>query len=149
MIKYTKYQQGNSITLDELKQHMKIVEDCHDMELVILLKSATLFVQEYFNTTLVECSVLQEQPKAGAEFDIFLTGHTNIQVKDYSGNNVGFVQSGNSLTLPEPTAVRISYDCTPIDNLERYALIVYQVAAANYDGQPELIQKILRNYPVC
>ena len=150
-MKYTKYQQGENITIEGLKHHLRLsyCDYTHDEELAILLKSATLYVQEYFDTALVECSVLQEQPNAGQNFMIFLSNQTNIQVKDYNGVDVSFEQSGNCLTLPELQPVRITYDCTPTEDVERYAPIVYQIAAANYDGQPEMIAKILRNYPVC
>lgn len=147
-MKYTKYQQGESITLSGLKHHLRIADNSHDAELAVLLKSATLYVQEYFNIALVSCSVLQEQPQAGADFMIFLSNQTNVKVKDYNGNEVAFERAGNCLTLPEPASVRISYDCTPTEDLEHYSQAVYQIAAANYDGQPDMIAKVLRNYPV-
>lgn len=147
-MKYTKYQQGESITLSGLKHHLRIADNSHDVELAVLLKSATLYVQEYFNTALVSCSVLQEQPQAGADFMIFLSNQSNVKVKDYNGNEVAFERAGNCLTLPEPASVRISYDCTPVDDVEHYSQVVYQIAAANYDGQPDMIAKVLRNYPV-
>lgn len=148
-MKYTKYQQGESITLEGLKHHLRIVGDSNDAELVALLKAATQYVQEYFDKALVSCSVLQEQPQADTDFMLFLSDQTNIRVRDYKGNEVGFEQSGNCITLSQATSVRISYDCAPADDVEQYALIVYQVAAANYDGQPDMISKILSNYPVC
>lgn len=147
-MKYTKYQQGESITLNGLKHHLRIADNSHDVELAILLKSATLYAQEYFNTALVSCSVLQEQPQAGADFVIFLSNQSNIKVKDYNGNEVAFERAGDCLTLREPASVRISYDCTPEDDVEHYSQVVYQIAAANYDGQPDMIAKVLRNYPV-
>lgn len=148
-MKYTNYQQGTSITIEGLKKHLRIpeCEYTQDKELAILLKSATLYVQEYFNTALVECNVLQEQPQAGKDFKIFLSNQTNIQVKDYDGNAVAFERSGDFLTLPEVKAVKITYSCSPVDDVEYYAPIVYQIAGANYDGQPEAIKQILSNYP--
>lgn len=147
-MKYTKYQQGGSITLGGLKEHLRIVDNSNDAELVVLLKAATLYVQEYLDKALVPCSVLQEQPQAGTDFMIFLSDQSNIRVRDYKGNEVNFEQSGNCITLSEAASVKISYDCTPEDDVEQYALLVYQVAAANYDGQPDMIAKVLRNYPV-
>ena len=41
-MKYTKYQQGDNITLEGLKHHLRIVDDSNDAELAVLLKSATL-----------------------------------------------------------------------------------------------------------
>lgn len=148
-MKYTSYQQGDSISLNGLKHHLRIADNSQDADLEMLLKSATIYVQEYFNKALVACDVVQEQPRAGADFSIFLSNQTNIQVKDYDGKAVAFSRSGDFLTLAESAAVKISYSCEPEDNAEQYALIVYQVAAANYDGQPEMISKILSNYPVC
>lgn len=148
-MKYTKYQQGDYITLEGLKHYLRIADNSHDAELVVLLKSATLYVQEYFDTALVECNVLQEQPRAGADFRIFLSNQSNIQVKDYDGNEVAFSRSGDFLTLAEVKAVKITYSCTPVEDIEQYAQVVYQIAGANYDGQPEMISKILYNYPVC
>lgn len=147
-MKYTKYQQGDNITLEGLKHHLRIVDDSNDAELAVLLKAATLYVQEYLDTALVSCSVLQEEPKAGTDFMMFLSDQSNIKVRDYKGNEVSFEQSGNCITLSQAASVRISYDCTPEEDVEPYALVVYQVAAANYDGQPEMIAKILKNYPV-
>ena len=147
-MKVTKYQQGSSITLEGLKYHLRIVDNTHDAELIILLKSATLYVQAYFNTTLVESSWLQEQPQADTHFTILFDNQTNIQVKDYDNNAVGFTREGNTLFLAEPKAVKITYDCTPTTDVEQYALVVYQIAAANYDGQPDEIAKILKKYPV-
>lgn len=147
-MKYTKYQQGSSITLEGLKYHLRIVDNTHDAELSVLLKSATLYVQEYFNTTLVECSVKQDCPVADSSFTIFLSNQTNILVKDSENNEVGFTREGNTLSLAEPKSVKIFYDCTPEEDVEGYSQIVYQVAGANYDGQPELIKTILKNYPV-
>lgn len=147
-MKVTKYQQGSSITLEGLKYHLRIVDNTHDAELIILLKSATLYVQAYFNTTLVECSLMQEQPQADTHFTIFFDNQTNIQVKDYDNNAVGFTREGNTLSFAEAKAVKITYDCTPSTDVEQYANIVYQIAAANYDGQPDMIAKILKNYPV-
>lgn len=147
-MKVTKYQQGSSITLEGLKYHLRIVDNTHDAELIILLKSATLYVQAYFNTTLVECSLMQEQPQADTRFTILFDNQTNIQVKDYDNNAVGFTREGNTLSLVEAKAVKITYDCTPSTDVEQYANIVYQIAAANYDGQPDMIAKILKNYPV-
>ncbi len=147
-MKYTKYQQGDSITLEGLKNHLRIADYSQDEELVMLLKAATLYVQEYFNKALVSCSVLQEQPQADTDFILFLSDQSNIRVRDYKGNEVGFEQSGNHITLSQAASVRISYDCTPVEDVEQYALVVYQIAAANYDGQPEEIAKILKNYPV-
>lgn len=150
MMKYTNYQQGTSITIEGLKKHLRIPESeyTQDKELAILLKSATLYVQEYFNTTLVECNVLQEQPQAGKDFMIFLGNQTNIQVKDYEGDALAFERSGDFLTLSEAKAVKITYSCAPVDDVEFYAPIVYQIAGANYDGQPEAIKEILSKYPV-
>ena len=147
-MKYTKYQQGESITLGGLKHHLRIVDDSNDAELVVLLKAATQYVQEYLDVALVSCSVLQDEPQADTDFMLFLSDQSNIRVRDYKGNEVGFEQSGNHIALSQAASVRISYDCTPADDVERYALVVYQVAAANYDGQPDEIAKILRNYPV-
>lgn len=147
-MKYTKYQQGGSITLEGLKTHLRIVDNSSDAELVVLLKAATLYVQEYLDKALVSCSVLQDQPQADTDFMMFLSDQTNIRVRDYKGNEVGFEQSGNCITLSEAASVRISYDCAPADDVEQYALLVYQVAAANYDGQPDMIAKVLQNYPV-
>jgi hypothetical protein len=147
-MKVTKYQQGDNITLEGLKDHLRIVDSTHDAELVILLKSATLYTQAYFNITLVESSWLQEQPNADTSFNLYFTDQTNIVVKDYEGNAVGFTREGNTLSLAEAKAVKITYDCTPITDVEQYALVVYQIAAANYDGQPDMIAKILKNYPV-
>jgi hypothetical protein len=147
-MKVTKYQQGDNITLEGLKDHLRIVDSTHDAELVILLKSATLYTQAYFNVTLVESSWLQEQPNADTSFNLYFTDQTNIVVKDYEGNAVGFTRKGNTLSLAEAKAVKITYDCTPITDVEQYALVVYQIAAANYDGQPDMIAKILKNYPV-
>ena len=147
-MKYTKYQQGDSITLEGLKDHLRIVDDSNDAELAMLLKAATLYVQEYFNVALVSCSILQDQPQADTNFILFLSDQTNIRVRDYKGNEVGFEQSGNHITLSQAASVRISYDCTPAEDVEQYALIVYQIAAANYDGQPDMIAQILKNYPV-
>lgn len=147
-MKVTKYQQGNNITLEGLKYHLRIADNGHDQELEVLLKSATLFVQEYFNTTLVACSLMQEQPQADTLFTLLLDNQTNIAVKDYDNNAVGFTREGNALSLAEAKAVKITYDCTPSADVEHYALVVYQIAAANYDGQPEMISKILKNYPV-
>lgn len=147
-MKYTKYQQGDNITLEGLKHHLRIVDDSNDAELVVLLKSATLYVQEYLDTALVSCSVLQEEPKAGTDFMLFLSDQSNIKVRDYKGNEVSFEQSGNCITLSQAASVRISYDCNPTADVEHYAQVVYQVAAANYDGQPDMIAKVLKNYPV-
>jgi hypothetical protein len=147
-MKFTKYQQGNSITLEGLKYHLRIADNTHDAELAVLLKSATIYIQAYLNTTLVECSVMQEQPVAGTDFTIYFTDQTNIQVKDYGNNAMDFTREGNHLSLAEPKAVRISYDCTPAADVEQYAQLVYQIAGANYDGQPDMIAKILKNYPV-
>ena len=147
-MKVTKYQQGNDITLEGLKYHLRIVDNGQDAELEVLLKSATLFVQEYFNTSLVACSVMQEQPQADMLFTLLLDNQTNIQVKDYDNNAVGFTREGNTLSLAEAKAVKITYDCTPAADVHQYALVVYQIAAANYDGQPDMISKILKNYPV-
>lgn len=147
-MKYTRYQQGNVITLEGLKSYLRIADNTQDAELAILLKSATLFVQEYFNVALVACSVLQEQPQAGKCFMLFLDNQFSIQVKDYNGVVVSFTRQGDYITLEESNAVKISYDCQP-DEVEQYAPIVYQIAAANHDGQPEMIKQILKNYPVC
>lgn len=147
-MKYTKYQQGDNITLEGLKHHLRIVDDSNDAELAVLLKSATLYVQEYLDTALVSCSVLQEQPHAGTDFMLFLSDQSNIKLRDYKGNEVSFEQSGNCITLSEAASVRISYDCNPTTDVEHYAQAVYQVAAANYDGQPDMIAKVLKNYPV-
>lgn len=147
-MKYTKYQQGDNITLEGLKHHLRIVDDSNDAELAVLLKAATLYIQEYFDKALVSCSVLQDEPQADTDFLLFLSNQSNIRVKDYKGNEVGFEQRGNCITLSQATSVRISYDCTPEEDVEPYALVVYQIAAANYDGQPEEIAKILKNYPV-
>ncbi len=147
-MKYTKYQQGDSITLEGLKHHLRIVDDSNDAELAMLLKAATLYVQEYFDKALVSCSILQDQPQADTNFILFLSDQSNIRVRDYKGNEVGFEQSGNHITLSQAASVKISYDCTPVEDVEQYALIVYQIAAANYDGQPDEIAKILKNYPV-
>lgn len=78
-MKYTKYQQGEDITLEEMKYYLRIVDDTHDSELSVLLKSATLYVQEYFNVALVACSVVQEQPQADTSFKLFLSDRSNIQ----------------------------------------------------------------------
>ena len=147
-MKYTKYQQGDNITLEGLKHHLRIVDDSNDAELAVLLKSATLYVQEYLDTALVSCSVLQEEPKAGTDFMLFLSDQSNIKVRNYKGNEVSFEQSGNCITLSEAASVRISYDCNPTADVAHYAQVVYQVVAANYDGQPEMIAKVLKNYPV-
>ena len=147
-MKYTKYQQGDNITLEGLKHHLRIVDNSNDAELAVLLKSATLYVQEYLDTALVSCSVLQEEPKAGTDFMLFLSDQSNIKVRDYKGNEVSFEQSGNCITLSEAASVRISYDCNPTTDVANYAQVVYQVAAAKYDGQPDMIAKVLRNYPV-
>lgn len=147
-MKVTKYQQGNSITLEGLKEHLRIAENGQDADLEILLKSATLYTQAYFNTTLVESSWLQEQPNADISFNLYFTDQTNIVVKDYEGNAVGFTREGNTISLTEPKAVKITYDCTPSTDVEQYANVAYQIAAANYDGQPDMIAKILKNYPV-
>lgn len=147
-MKYTEYQQGVNITLEGLKDHLRIVDNSRDAELSKLLKSATIFVQEYFNVALVACSVLQEPPYADKCFSLFLSDQYNIQVKDYNGVAVSFTREGDYIVLPHSEAVRISYDCQP-DDVDRYATIVYQIAAANYDGQPEMIKQILKNYPVC
>lgn len=147
-MKYTKYQQGDNITLEGLKHHLRIVDDSNDAELAVLLKSATLYVQEYFDRALVSCSVLQEEPHADTNFMMFLSDQSNIKVRDYKGNEVSFEQSGNCITLSEAASVRISYDCNPQEDVTPFALVVYQIAAANYDGQPDMIAKVLKNYPV-
>lgn len=147
-MKYTRYQQGDTITLEGLKHHLRIADNTHDAELELLLKSATIYVQEYFNVALVPCSVLQEQPKAGVCFMVFLDNQYNIQVTDYNGVAVSYTKEGDFLTLTENKAVKITYDCQP-EEVEQYTTIVYQIAAANYDGQPEMIKEILKNYPVC
>lgn len=147
-MKYAKYQQGSSITLDGLKYYLRIVDNSHDTELAGLLKSATLYIQEYFNVPLVECSALQEQPQADTLYTLFLANHENIQVKDWHGNTIAFEINANRLTIAEPTAVKITYDCKPIPDADRLAIIVYQIAAANYDGQSNLIPQILKSYPV-
>lgn len=147
-MKYTKYQQGDTITLDGLKDHLRIADNYDAEQLSKLLKSATIFVQEYFNVALVACSVLQEQPHADKCFSLFLSDQYNIQVEDYNGVAVSFTREGDYIVLPHREAVKISYDCQP-DDVEHYATIVYQIAAANYDGQPEMIKQILKNYPVC
>lgn len=148
VMKYTKYQQGEDITLEEMKYYLRIVDDTHDAELSVLLKSATLYVQEYFNVALVACSVVQEQPQADTSFKLFLSDRTNIQVKDWGNNAIDFSVVGDNLNIGESKAVKISYDCEPITDTKQYAPIVYQIAGANYDGQAEQIQKILNNYPV-
>lgn len=147
-MEYTKYQQGNSITLDELKYYLRIVDNTHDAELAVLLKSATIYVQEYFNTTLVTCSVLQTQPQVDTSFKLYLNNRTNISVRDYDGNAIAFSVVGDNLTIEEGKAVKITYDCVPVADVEQYAPIVYAIAGANYDGQPEMIKKILNSYPV-
>lgn len=147
-MKYTKYQQGEEITLEGLKYYLRIADTASDAELAVLLKSATIYVQEYFNVALVNCSVLQEQPQAGKCFMIFLDNQYNIQVKDYEGAPVSYSRQGDFIVMDSSKAVKISYDCVP-DDVEQYATIVYQIAAANHDGQPEMIKDILKNYPVC
>lgn len=147
-MKYTKYQQGADITLEGLKHYLRIADNVHDAELADELKSATIFVQEYFNVALVSCSVLQEQPNAGKCFLLLLSDQYNIQVEDYNGVVLPFTRQGDFIVLPETKAVRISYDCQPVD-VAQYAVIVYQIAAAYHDGQPEMVRQILKNYPVC
>jgi hypothetical protein len=147
-MKYTRYQQGENITLEGLKYHLRIVDNTHDAELAALLKNATIYAQEYFNTSLVECSILQEQPQADTIFKLFLNNRTNIRVTDWSGNTVAFEIVGDKLTISQAQPVKITYDCEPSGEADGYAIIVYQIAGANYDGQPEQIAKILRNYPV-
>lgn len=145
---YNKYQQGDKITLAGLKDYLRIVGDDHDTELAILLKNATIYAQEYLNTALVECGVIQEQPHADTSYTLYLTNASNIRVTDWNNNEVSFTQIANNVLLDEAKTVRITYDCTPIEDSDRYAQIVYQIAGANYDGQPEQIANILRNYPV-
>lgn len=147
-MKYTSYQQGEKITLEGLKHYLRIADNNSDAELAVLLKSATIYVQEYFNVALATCSVLQEQPQAGKCFMIFLDNQYNIQVKDYEGAPVSYSRQGDFIVMDSSKAVKISYDCVP-DDVEQYATIVYQIAAANHDGQPEMIKDILKNYPVC
>lgn len=146
-MRYLMYQQGNAITLEELKYYLRVVDDTHDFELSALLKNATIYVQEYFNTSLVTCSVLQEQPQADTTFRLFLDNRTNIRVTDYEGNEVAYEVAGDTLTISEAKPVKITYDCEPLGEPDGYALIVYQIAGAHYDGQPEQVAKILKNHP--
>lgn len=146
---YNQYQQGEKITLAGLKNHLRIVDNAHDAELAILLKNATIYAQEYLNTALVQCGVIQECPQADTTFKLFLDYRRNYRVTDFNGNELAHEVKGNKLTiLAEAQPVRITYECVPFFNDERYATMVYQIAAANYDGQPEQIAQILRNYPV-
>ena len=147
-MRYKSYQQGNDITLDGLKYHLRIVDNTHDAELAILLKSATIFTQEYFGIPLANCTVVQEHHHADTSYTLYLTNASNIRVTDWNNNEVSFTQIANNVLLDEAKTVRITYDCTPIEDSDRYAQIVYQIAGANYDGQPEQIANILRNYPV-
>jgi hypothetical protein len=142
------YQQGEIITLEGLKYYLRIVDDTHDFELSALLRNATIYAQEYFNTSLVSCSVLQEQPQADTAYKLFLNNRSNIRVTDYNGTELAYEVVGDTLTISKAQPVLITYDCEPSGETDGYALIVYQIAGANYDGQPEQIANILRNHPV-
>lgn len=145
---YNKYQQGEKITLAGLKYHLRIVDNTHDAELSALLKNATIYAQEYMNTTLVECGVIQEQPQADTTYRLFLTNRRNYRVTDYNGTELAFEVVGDMLTIAEAQPVKITYECSPYSDDERYATLIYQIAGAHYDGQPEQVANILKNYPV-
>lgn len=145
---YNKYQQGDTITLAGLKNYLRIVDNTHDAELSVLLKNATIYAQEYLNTSLVECGVIQEQPQADTTFKLFLNYRRNYRVTNYDGNELAFEVVGDTLTIAEAQPVKITYECVPYFNDERYAILVYQIAGAHYDGQPEQVANILKNYPV-
>lgn len=146
---YQNFNQGDKINLDGLKYFLRVVDDAHDAEFSALLKSATIYVQEYLNICLAECSVIQECSDSDNVIKIYLNNQTNIICKDYDGNIIEYSRSGNELTIYKAMPVILTYDCSPCGDVEIYANLVYQIVSALYDGQADLIPRILQNYPVC
>lgn len=148
-MEYISYQQGEKITLEGMKYFLRVVDNTHDTELETLLKRATIYVQEYLNICLVDCSIKQSQPVADSEYRLFLSNQTNIQVTSWSGSQLSFSQEGDIITIDGAQPVHITYDCQADAMAENYATLVYQVAGAIYDGEPNNISIILKHYPVC
>lgn len=148
-MEYTNYQQGENITVEGLKTFIRMTDDIHDAELGNILQQATIYIQEYLNKALVNCSVKQSHPHADNTFSLYLTNQSNIQVLDWEGNQLNYTQRGSTITIAEAEPVHITYDCTAEGMAKSYSTLIYQVASAIYDGQPSEITTILKHYPVC
>lgn len=132
--------------LEGLKAYASVADDSQDAILTPLLLRAIYRVQEKADKTILPCKLrLEETEVENGIVRLYQTIKSIDRVTDGEGNEIRWTRANRTLSCGNVDSVVVEYTTQANEgNIHELMPVVYQYAAALYDGQDSQIEYILR-----
>ena len=122
--------------LEDFKAYAAISDDSQDMLVSSMLSRAMLRVQEQADRSLVPCTFRLVDDEVDGLVRLYQNIDQILSVKDGNGNAIAWTRAGRTLSVGMVSSVVVEYTTkAEAGNIIELLPVVYQYAAALYDGQ--------------
>ena len=122
--------------LDGFKTYAAISDESQDMLAASMLTRAMLRVQEQADRSLIPCTFRLEDDEVDGLVRLYQNIDQIVSVKDGNGQAIAWTRAGRTLSVGMVQSVVVEYTTkVEVGNVVDLLPVVYQYAAALYDGQ--------------
>ena len=122
--------------LDGFKAYAAISDESQDMLVASMLTKAMLRVQEQADRSLIPCTFRLEDDEVDGLVRLYQNIDQIVSVKDGNGQAIAWTKAGRTLSVGMVSSVVVEYTTKASEgNVIDLLPVVYQYAAALYDGQ--------------
>ena len=122
--------------LEGFKAYAAISDESQDMLVASMLTRAMLRVQEQADRSLIPCTFRLEDDEVDGLVRLYQNIDQIVSVKDGNGQAIAWTKAGRTLSVGMVSSVVVEYTTKASEgNVIDLLPVVYQYAAALYDGQ--------------
>ena len=122
--------------LEGFKAYAAISDESQDMLVSSMLSRAMLRVQEQADRSLIPCTFRLEDDEVDGLVRLYQNIDQIVSVKDGNGQAIAWTKAGRTLSVGMVSSVVVEYTTkVEVGNMINLLPVVYQYAAALYDGQ--------------
>ena len=122
--------------LEGFKAYAAISDESQDMLVASMLTRAMLRVQEQADRSLIPCTFRLEDDEVDGLVRLYQNIDQIVSVKDGNGQAIAWTKAGRTLSVGMVSSVVVEYTTQAQEgNVIDLLPVVYQYAAALYDGQ--------------
>ena len=122
--------------LEGFKAYAAISDESQDMLVSSMLTRAMLRVQEQADRSLIPCTFRLEDDEVDGLVRLYQNIDQIVSVKDGNGQAIAWTKAGRTLSVGMVSSVVVEYTTKASEgNVIDLLPVVYQYAAALYDGQ--------------